>query len=644
MPKETIEQPIEQPIGQTVKRVTITDSAPTRESDAESSVIIQQGLAKIATGVAEGRVAVKVAESGTPEVVRVKEESPATTPAPDTISLADAKTLIEAAIGKAKEDLETAWKTEKETLEAEKEAALAKEKAKRERLESELREANAKIEQEKARTQNIEDLAKLVGSARPAPKEEMETRSQNSNAPKFKSINFNTEISIGYDKPIGTFKEICDHIDSLEKYQKTTETGEVFLDYDKRELDRYIRENRNQVMRDLDAYGRKRGWFAGKNVRKVSAEQARAVKEAATTMSDLPGGFLATLSAMLRVTHRPGFIFHQLPITSYNFERGRGDTIKIGRFEYLSVSPDLSDYELSGGGTFATIRADSDNLSTSTIDVVVKEFGRGKSGANTAIRPVSIPSFVEYFSAYDLFGQLNMKFGYDYSQFEDRKIRALYDQTTAVWYAGANGAIATNPTSLANGQGVMSQNFARSLYNRAHTDRWEPMPDGCFGLALNPAAFKQLRDDLDEDWEAPTVADLMAFLNMMNPTYIPNETDARVDGYMGKVENLHIFESNAFGVGNAGADGVANVVVRAPSTNALFRTSYLFGHGAVGRGIAVPVEIRTDSVTNFDRETRMSWFSWEGFDTLDVDPAINASQQLRVARIRTTDAPLSGLA
>ena len=162
---------------------------------------------------------------------------------------------------------------------------------------------------------------------------------------------------------------------------------------------------------------------------------------------------------------------------------------------------------------------------------------------------------------------------------------------------------------------------------------------------LNPTAWKQLREDLDDDWEAPTQANLLDFLNAMLPAYVPDESEPRVNGYMGLVEGVHVFESNAFGVGNAGADGVSNVTVRAPSTTALFRDSYFFGHGAVGRGIAMPVEVRTDSVTNFDRESRLTWLSWEGVDALDVDPTGSgvASQQLRVAKFRTTDNALSGL-
>lgn len=49
------------------------------------------------------------------------------------------------------------------------------------------------------------------------------------------------------------------------------------------------------------------------------------------------------------------------------------------------------------------------------------------------------------------------------------------------------------------------------------------------------------------------------------------------------------------------------------------------------------MQIRRDSNDDFGRRNRYVWVSHEGFGYLDVDPAINASQQLRVVQVRHTD-------
>jgi len=546
-------------------------------------------------------------------VVPVKNTETETLPAP--LDLKAIESLIASAVSSAIAEVKAAAEAEKQSaLEAQKQQA----EAEKNEIKSSLAETTEAVKQtseklsaletelneSKRIINNFNDLGKLHGSSQPAKKVETEEVKTQNNAPKFKTLNFNTNIAIGYnDKLPGTFREIQHHIDSLPKAIKFTGAKERVLDFDKTELDRYVKENYRHVLNDLDLWGRKAGLFKGTDIQMIDPGE----NVTNTIISDLPGGFLPTLSAIMRVTHRPGFVFHMMPLVRYDFAKSRGNVIQIGRFNYLSTSPSLADYELSAGNAYSSITTRSDSMSTSKVDVEIREYGRGKESASTQINPIRIVSFVEYFSAYELAAELNQKFGYDYAQFEDRLIRSRYDLTSVIWYNQGN-TINTAATALQNGDGRMNQQFLREMRHRAHSSSspWEPLPDGNFMAVLNPP---------------------------------------RVNGYMGVVEGVHVFESNAFGVGNAGADGVSNVTVRTPSTTALFRDSYFFGHGAVGRGIAMPVEVRTDSVTNFDRESRLTWLSWEGVDALDVDPTGSgvASQQLRVAKFRTTDNALSGL-
>jgi hypothetical protein len=628
---------------QEIKRVT-----PVVVKDSEGETVDEKELFEMKTKAVE-RNALQ-SPAGFVPVKNVETET-----APTPLDLKEIESIVASAVKSAVDEVKAATDAEKAELEtrnrqlenerdginsslAETAEAVRQTNEKLTALETELNESKRIIN-------NFNDLGKLHGSGQPAKEAKNDEVKEQNNAPKFKTVNFNTNISIGYnDKLPGTFREIQHHIDSLPKVLKYTGTKERVIDFDKQELDRYVKQNYRHVLADLNSWGKGAGLFRGTDIQMIDPGES----VANTIISDLPGGFLPTLSAIMRVTHRPGFVFHMMPLMRYDFAKSRGNVIQIGRFNYLSVSPTLADYELSAGSTYSAITTRSDSMNTSKVDVQIREYGRGKEDAQTQINPIRIVSFVEYFSAYELAAELNQKFGYDYAQFEDRLIRSRYDVTSVIWYNRGN-TITTSATALQNGDGRMSKQFLREMRHRAHssTSPWEPLPDGNFISVMNSTAWKQLREDLDDDWEVPTPSNLLDFLNAMLPAYVPDESEPRVNGYMGVIEGVHCFESNAFGVGNAGADGVTNVTVRAgsPATTATFRDSYFFGHGAVGRGVAMPVEVRTDSVTNFDRESRLTWLSWEGVDTLDVDPtgSGNSSQQLRVAKFRTTDNALSGL-
>ncbi|NJN87071.1 MAG: hypothetical protein HC881_13225 [Leptolyngbyaceae cyanobacterium SL_7_1] len=72
----------------------------------------------------------------------------------------------------------------------------------------------------------------------------------------------------------------------------------------------------------------------------------------------------------------------------------------------------------------------------------------------------------------------------------------------------------------------------------------------------------------------------------------------------------------------------------------LTRASVAFGRAAVTRAIGMEAEIRTDNNDDFQRLDSFTWLSHETTGDLDVDPVINADQQLRSIEVRTTDIQL----
>ncbi|NET97611.1 hypothetical protein, partial [Okeania sp. SIO1H2] len=193
--------------------------------------------------------------------------------------------------------------------------------------------------------------------------------------------------------------------------------------------------------------------------------------------------------------------------------------------------------------------------------------------------------------------------------------------------------------------GTMSDDLLGELYTWFVENRVVPLPDGNYGLVLCPRQVKQLKASLDNDWEAPTPEALEALSNMMLADY-PNGEDLRVSGYLGQVENFHIWSTNVFGVGTAGAEGVTSETDGQSGTTT-FREGYAFGGATVGRAIGGSgVQILYDANRDFGRIDRAIWHSYEDFGPLDVDPTgysdtSTVPQELRVAKIRTADAAVS---
>jgi hypothetical protein len=589
------------------KQVRITDSGEGNQEEKEALVeITKQKIAAKESSSTQGSVPF-VDESKLNEIVQ------------NAIAAANSKAADQRQL-EAEQKQKEIDSLKQSLLQQFQEQATEKEKERDRELEAvrqTLNEAQEQLKQSKETIDKFEDLFKLTGSKNPLQE---------------KGVNFNTHIASDRDKVFGTFAEALQIYDSAPKVRKITEQGQSAIDFDKWQLNKFVRQNRRQLLDDLTEWGKKRGWFAGGSVIPVT--------EASTTIADLPGGFLPTLSAIVRTTHRPGYIFWQFPLTQFDFAAGMGDTISVPRFRYLVSSPNPDDYKLSGGGTFAPIVASSDNIQTGVVPLTVEEWGRGKPGASVALSPISIPSFVSFYSMYDLVAQLDRLLGFDYATWEDKKIRSYFNVSSRVVY-NDRGRVTTTPGDLGAGDnGTVTRLFAINLHAYMKLLQIEPLADGCYIWALNSTGEAQLKADLEDKWEAPNESALRDLTNVLNPALIPPEDSGRISGYLGKYYNFHFFSSNSFSVGAAGTEGVQDDPLGVGST--LTRTSYAFGAGVEGRGIGMPMELRQDSVTNFDRETRMTWLSQEGFGALDIDPVgyndtSAVPQQLRVIKVRTTD-------
>jgi hypothetical protein len=453
--------------------------------------------------------------------------------------------------------------------------------------------------------------------------------SQESVKPGFPMVN--TTVAANSDRPSGAVRDALGIIEQSNKIVKNTSLGTQFVCMDKLELKRFIQENKASLVRSMEDWGRANGMFRGSKI--IS-------KDAATQISDLPGGFLDILSPLMRETHRSSFIFWQFPITRINFAKGMGDTIQVPRAAYFNTITDPDERLLSGGGLFTKIDSGNQRIQTGTVSIELMEWGLGKDSTSP---PVGIPAFVEAYSMVDLMMVVNRNLLQDYYQWEDLKVRSLWSATSRVVY-NDNSDVTTTAANVNTGDdGTLTSGFLANLYGYMRSLQIPTYMDGCYGLATNSLSFIKYKQSLAEGnrWQAPNATQLQELTNILNPSVV-GEMD-KVTGYMGKWDNFHIFETNAFGTGIAGTEGVQNVSLGVGST--LTRSSYAFGADTIARAVGTEMEFRRDSNDDFGRINRMIWREESGFASLDVDPTgysdtSSVPQQLRVIEVRNSDTPV----
>jgi hypothetical protein len=270
----------------------------------------------------------------------------------------------------------------------------------------------------------------------------------------------------------------------------------------------------------------------------------------------------------------------------------------------------------------------------------------GKNGVN-ANRPYTVPNFVQMYSMLGVLESFQVNLMRNYMQFEDRYIRALWAPTSRKIYNNKN-EVATDPLNVvATSDGTLTAEFLHSVYTYMAGLLIPPYMDGCYGLVVNSKQVQQLRKSMtpverDGFTQPSNAADLASIVNML-----PAVTDIdRITGYRGRWGNFHIFEQNTFGMGAAGTPGAQDVTTGFTTPSQLMRTAYAFGANTIGRGIGMPMELRSQSgEILWNRAQKWIWISHESYTPIDVDPTgysdtSDVPQQLRVVEIRTTDKPI----
>ena len=432
----------------------------------------------------------------------------------------------------------------------------------------------------------------------------------------------NTRLNSNRDHISGMVRELEDRLDSVaRKVWTEKKTGYQVIQRDHRPIDDFVRANREVLSVEMEEFAKRNGLLSGVQER------------AQTQKTDIPVLLLDYLSSFVRETHTAKAVWWQFAFRELELGKGPGETIRISRDKDLPDPVSEADYELTPG---TNITDDRQPISVGDVSLTLKEYGLGKNGVANG-RPVAIPAFWAAYSMRNLEDIVSRNLGRNYEKWVDLSIRSKYALTSRVVY-NKRGTVTTDPLQVGTGDnGSITETFLNDLYAYMAGTLQMPCDDtNCLYLVLHPRGVVQLKNSLGERQMYIAWSNLEELTNMMKAAN--NNNMVSVQGYVGTVCNFHIFQSNSSAIGGAGSEGVQTETLGVGAR--LTRTAYAFAPYAVARAIGLDVEIRQGEFRDFGRSGSFIWYTQQRTGPIDVDPAINAEQQLRVVAVRTVDIPV----
>jgi len=348
--------------------------------------------------------------------------------------------------------------------------------------------------------------------------------------------------------------------------------------------------------------------------------------------------FLDVLSSLMRETHNSNNIWWQFASTIYDSTSAPNKSILIPRANNLADPTDVNDFLIATNDTYNSLNfsrgtsTDSQSLEITTVPLTIAQWGLGLS-TNVNNRPVFIPEFTEATSLIDLMAVLDRVLMQHYFKFEDLMIRKEYFKTTKIYYNDRNQVTSVPADVAATDDGTLTEDFLSSVYSQLYADQWPTLPNNCYVLTVPPKSLDNLKKSLGKLY-APVTEEQRQ--NISNVLLAASGIEiGQSSGYVGQYCGFEIFSGNTWGVGApGGTDPTVNTTTFGAGAT-ITEDCFVFSYGAVGRGIALPMEVRASGTTPFNMGESFIWISREQTGVVDLDSAISpAGQQTRCAKLR----------
>ena len=349
--------------------------------------------------------------------------------------------------------------------------------------------------------------------------------------------------------------------------------------------------------------------------------------------------FLDVLSSLMRETHNSNNIWWQFAQTVYDSTSAPNKSVLIPRANNLAAPTDVNDFLISTTEAYTSLNhsrgtsADSQSIEITTVPLTIAQWGLGLS-TSVANRPVFIPEFMEVTSLVDLMTVLDRVLMQHYFKFEDLMVRKEYFKTTKIYYNDKSEVTSTPADVAATDDGTLTENFLSSVYSQLYADQWPTLPNNCYILTVPPKSLDNLKKSLKDLYSPVTEEQRQNISNVLRAA--SGIEIGQSSGYVGQYCGFEIFSGNTWGVG---APGGSDPTVNTTSFGAgatVTEDCFVFSYGAVGRGIAFPMEVRASGTTPFNMGESFIWISREQTGVIDLDAALvsPAGQQTRCAKLR----------
>jgi hypothetical protein len=504
------------------------------------------------------------------------------------------------------------------------EKVRAEEQRKQKEIELQMEKIAAELEKQKEETRIAEDKAanllkfqEKFGISASASTPGIDSNKESKQPPQIIVRSSNTISGADALKEYWQLRESCP------KKAAQTYAGDIVEQRDTRYADEWLREHRSEVLNGLEQKYQEAGKSGG--------------KEAVTARTDIAGLIMETVSDMVRITQHPNHIWKNFVDYTIDIGRDSGNGINVPRYAFAEGSTDTADWDLTNVTTLTT---DAQPIQASTIRIPVQEYGMGKPGlpANRN-KPIGVNLFINSISVQDMMNVVSNNLGYNYAQFETATILyGLLNSTTTVYY-NQKGEPITTPGTLAAGDGGQCDwDFLTGLSAEMSSQGVPAYANGKYLLGLAPKDLATLEKSLRANMQFLNRASITDLTSIFKQS--ANNSDINYSGYKGDIGDFMVFDSATLAAGPFAATLPANTETIAGSP-LVMRTGFACGAHAIGRGVAMPFNIRESDQTDFQRQRILAWNSYEGYAAMDLNAVLSpvgtlVPQQTRVFKLRFT--------
>ena len=536
-------------------------------------------------------------------------EDPASNATGDVRADFDLKEYIQSALSDALK--------EQRAILAEAEKRTAEERAEKERLANELKQAQEAAQQAQEAAQ--QERATLLADSLAVQAERDQANKALEGLGKLTGENMEQQSG----QALQVLGDGSPEYRRFEKLLNSSESRRVqyqnnhYFHRDKRGAIAYLSQNIDAVRGGVEAILRNLGMFGGGDI-----------TNAPTLIADIPSTVFDYLSAIVMRPSDADLVYRQFlrmyPVPG-TAPRSQG---QIPRYPHLARPTTPADRELTPG---TAIVDDRQNLSETLVPVTIKELGLGKNTANAA---VGITRFAEAFSMYNLENLMQEKLGIDYDHTIDLYARSVLGTANTVVYNNSNTLVSTPAEVLANGIGHLTRGFLRALFAQMRTDRIPTYSNGYYAFVAPPNQVMKLIDEVAaaQVFNEPSERETEKISRILSVDE-PDAYGGEVRGLKLIIDGFMVFEQNVHSVGTSG-EGINTETVATVSQ--LTEECFAFGRDTVCWATALPVEIIESVNDDFRRTRSFIWYSHENAAAMDVNAVGATGQERRVYKCRFT--------